>query len=180
MGKLVTVTIIGIIIIAGAVYLFMSPTPQSATVTVPVETSATNDGGSAPGAMVPTMVPSPGTAPIGTTAINPQSQNVTITYTDAGFSPNSISIPRGATVTWVNQSSRSMWVATNPHPSHTGYDQTSRSQHCATGYTGAKTPDECKSDAKGASYSFTFDKTGQWGYHNHVLANDSGTIIVTP
>jgi len=69
-----------------------------------------------------------------------------------------------------------MWVASDPHPAHTGYDGTSLAQHCATGSTPSF--DECSSVAKGSSYSFTFNKSGSWGYHNHANHSYAGTVVV--
>lgn len=105
---------------------------------------------------------------------------VTVTYTDQGFSPKSVSITQGQAVTFVNQSSHPMWIASNPHPTHTAYDGTSRDQHCAAGYTGAAPFDECAQGAPGTSWSFTFTKAGSWGYHDHMNHEMSGTVVVAP
>lgn len=110
---------------------------------------------------------------------NPQSSNVTVTYTDQGFSPALVTIPEGATVTFVNHSTDEMWVASNPHPTHQGYDDTTERTHCAPGYTGTAPFDECAAVMTGGSYSFTFTKVGTWGYHNHGNASDGGTVVVT-
>ncbi len=99
----------------------------------------------------------------------------TVTYSGHGFSPSTVTIAKGGTVTFVNQSSNKMWVASDPHPTHQGYDGTTRSQHCAQGYTGAKPFDQCST---GNSFTFTFTKTGSWGYHNHDLHQDTGTVVV--
>ena len=104
---------------------------------------------------------------------------MTVTYTDTGFSPASVTVTEGQTVTWVNQSSKQMWVASARHPDHTVYDSSTKDAHCAAGYTGAVPFDECKGDTAGASYSFTFTKAGDWKYHNHVNAADFGTVVVT-
>ena len=98
----------------------------------------------------------------------------TVRYTDQGFSPASMTVPVGTTVTWVNQSSGSeMWVAADEHPSHTSYAGTSRSEHCPD--TTNTAFDQC---ARGNTFSFTFTKAGTWDYHNHVGSEDRGTIIV--
>lgn len=108
-------------------------------------------------------------------------KNVTITYTDTGFSPKSVSVPLGATVTWVNNSSQGMWVASNPHPTHTGYDGTAMSQHCQMGGPSSNSVfDECVSVPAGGSWSFVFGKTGTWGFHNHLSPNLTGSVTVTP
>jgi len=86
----------------------------------------------------------------------------TVTYTDSGFSPASVTIKQGGTVTFVNQSSRDMWVASNPHPIHTDYP----------GF------DEKAAVPNGGSWSFTFDRIGSWGYHNHKNPSNMGVVVV--
>ena len=68
-----------------------------------------------------------------------------------------------------------LWVASNPHPTHEGYDGTTRDQHCAAGYAGPTPFDQC---ATGTTYTFTFNQIGTWGYHNHGNHSDTGTVIV--
>ncbi len=105
--------------------------------------------------------------------------SVTIVYSDQGFSPSSITVKQGQIVTWVNQSSENMWIASDVHPVHTLYDGTSLNQHCVNGAPTSSTVfDECVAGASGASYSFTFIKVGSWKYHNHVDSSMKGTIIV--
>lgn len=107
-----------------------------------------------------------------TTGTAPMS--ATVTYDGTTFSPASVTIAKGGTVTFTDTAG-SMWLASNPHPAHTGYDGTSRTTHCAAGYTGPKPLDEC---ASGTSFSFTFGKTGSFGYHDHLNSNAHGTVIV--
>lgn len=99
-------------------------------------------------------------------------QNNTVFYTDSGFKPKTITVQEGETVTWLDRSSSEMWVGSDVHPSHTVYDGTTLSEHCATG---EKTFDQCEI---GEKFSFTFEKTGEWGYHNHRRAADVGTVKV--
>ncbi len=100
-------------------------------------------------------------------------KTVTVTYTASGFTPASVTINKGDSVTWVNQSGHDMWIGSAMHPTHIVYSGTSLSQHCATGVNDSF--DECKN---GDTYSFTFDKVGSWGYHNHSRASDTGKVIV--
>jgi len=86
-----------------------------------------------------------------------------VSYGENGFEPNSITIKVGETVTWTNNDSDEMWVASNPHPTHTDYP----------GF------DELKSVTKGQTYSFTFTKEGTWGYHNHLNPGQKGVVVVT-
>jgi plastocyanin len=88
--------------------------------------------------------------------------NATIRYTNSGFDPADLVVARGTTVTFVNESSGQMWVASNDHPTHSilpGFDQ----------LVGVAT---------GANYEFTFDQEGTWGFHNHLSANHTGRIVV--
>lgn len=98
------------------------------------------------------------------------SQNNTVFYTDSGFQPEKLVIERGETVTWFDRSPNPMWVASDFHPSHTRYDGTSLGQHCP-----GSSFDQCST---GKRFSFTFEKKGSWGYHNHELAGHTGTIVV--
>jgi len=85
-----------------------------------------------------------------------------VTYTDDGFSPDSIEITAGTKVVFINQSSRSMWVASDPHPIHS--DDSAFDSRVGVG--------------RGESYSYTFTRSGRWGYHNHLRTNDGGTVTV--
>ena len=86
----------------------------------------------------------------------------TVAYTDSGFSPASLSVNMGDVVTFVNNSSKMMWIASAPHPTHTAYP----------GF------DAKKGSEEGGSYTFTFSKKGTWKYHNHLNPSDFGTVIV--
>lgn len=101
-----------------------------------------------------------------------------VTLTDNGFSPALVTIARGETVRFVNDSSRSMWVGADEHPTHTEYDGTSTREHCANGMNTGASFDQCTSVAKGAFWDFTFNKSGTFGYHNHVGASNTGTVVV--
>lgn len=86
----------------------------------------------------------------------------TVHYSDSGFSPGSITVEVGSTVTFVNDGSKSMWVASSVHPTHrdlAGFDQ-------------------LKGSGNGSSYSYTFEKVGEWSYHNHLSAGDQGKVVV--
>lgn len=100
----------------------------------------------------------------------------TVTYTDQGFSPKDISIALGTTVSFVNQSTKKMWVASAKHPDHTVYSGTSLSQHCPDTTNSAF--DECMAVASSTSFSFTFNKVGVWKYHNHSNPSDLGSVTV--
>lgn len=150
-GAIVAVVIVVLILLVGGWYVWS----QSSTTPAP-ETQTGATGNSDTGST---------NAPM----------SVTVTYTDTGFSPTSVTVSKGGTVTWVNQSGHAMWVASGIHPTHTVYDGTALSEHCAAGYTGPSPFDQCK---PGDSYTFTFNESGTWQYHNHSGAEDQGTVIV--
>ena len=99
-----------------------------------------------------------------------------ITYSLTGFSPANITVKKGEAVMWTNISAGGMWVAVDEHPAHMGYDGTSRTAHCAT--EAPASFDQCVASAAGAQWSFTFNKTGTWKYHNHALESFGGTVTV--
>lgn len=88
-------------------------------------------------------------------------QNI-VTYTDEGFSPLILRIKKGDTVTFKNDSTTGLWVASNPHPTHTslpGFD----ADHTLI---------------NGETYMYTFTQIGSWGFHNHLNSRFQGTIVV--
>lgn len=113
-----------------------------------------------------------------TTAAGPTS--TLVTYTDSGFSPKTFTVKLGTTVRFVNNSSHGMWVAVGNHPTHTLYDGTTETSHCSNGIDTTGTFDECKAVGPSTVYSFTFQKTGTFPFHNHVQTSDTGTVTVTP
>jgi len=106
---------------------------------------------------------------------NPQSNN-TIVFTGSGFQPADITVEQGETVTWVNDASTSMWVGSDQHPTHTEYAGSSLREHCQKGDQNSAAFDQCST---GDRFSFTFEKTGEWGYHNHQPFVSGGTVTVT-
>ena len=102
----------------------------------------------------------------------PETKTFTVNYDAKGFTPNSIEIKVGDTVDFKNiggilkkippESAEKMWVASNPHPSHTDYPEF----------------DAKKNYKNDETYSFTFTKAGTWGYHNHLDPGKTGIVIV--
>ena len=102
--------------------------------------------------------------------------SVTVTYTNSGYSPREVTMAQGGTVTFVNESSRTMWPATVIHPTHTIYPGSSI-QKCGTPEK-PRIFDACEGITQGASWSFTFQEQGSWGYHDHLKISNTGKIIV--
>ncbi|MBI2049922.1 MAG: cupredoxin domain-containing protein [Candidatus Staskawiczbacteria bacterium] len=106
----------------------------------------------------------------------PAAAEYVVVYTDSGYSPNTITIKKGQTVTFKNQSSSSMWPASAMHPTHRVYDGTSLEEHCPN--TANSAFDACKGILPGGSWAFRFDKIGNWKYHDHLTTTYFGAIIV--
>lgn len=88
-------------------------------------------------------------------------QETVITYSDSGFSPNKITVHSGSKVTIKNTSSHGMQFDSDPHPVHTNDPELN-----VGGVDG------------GEQTSFTVDKKGTFGYHNHLNPAQTGTIVV--
>jgi plastocyanin len=91
-----------------------------------------------------------------------QATSFEVLITSSGFSPSTLTIKVGDTVTFINKDSNSHWPASDPHPTHTNYP----------GF------DALRPLKTGESYSFTFTKQGAWNYHDHLDPSLTGTIIV--
>ena len=95
-----------------------------------------------------------------------KSSNVsTISYTSSGFTPQSTTIKSGDSVTWSNDSASNVQIGSDNHPTHTINQE----------ITGDQFVIEL---AKGESETVQLNKTGEWGYHNHLQPAETGTIIV--
>lgn len=152
--------IIAIIIVGGGIWWWtMSDNANMTDITATINENAASP---APGAETAPETPAAATS-------------ATVTYNGTAYFPSSVTIKKGGTVTFKNESSGNMWVASAQHPTHTVYDETSRTTHCAAGYTGAKPFDQC---VGGSEYSFTFEKIGQNGYHDHINTSAFGSITV--
>lgn len=154
MKKLIAVLIVVLLVGAGFVYFQMNETPV-------------------PEAPVTSETPKDET-PLVSSPISH-----TVLYDGKGFSPTTLTIKTGETVTFINQSTRGMWVGADEHPTHTSYDGTSTSEHCGKiGPSRDDVFDQCIAVQNGESWSFTFTKAGSFDYHNHVAGGASGTIVV--
>jgi plastocyanin len=99
--------------------------------------------------------------------------NATVMYSASGYSPSSVKIKKGGTVTWVDQGTGKMWTASASHPTHTVYSGTTREEHCDDATDTSF--DQCENSAQ---YSFTFSKAGTWRYHNHSQSSHFGSVEV--
>ncbi|MBI2632509.1 hypothetical protein HYW75_05885 [Candidatus Pacearchaeota archaeon] len=100
----------------------------------------------------------------------------TIEILSSGFSPSSLEINAGDSVTWVNKDSSEHWPASAMHPTHTVYPG-SDIKKCGTAEQ-SKIFDACNGLSEGESWSFTFNEKGSWNYHDHLFSGRFGKIIV--
>ncbi|MFT5281093.1 MAG: plastocyanin [Flavobacteriaceae bacterium] len=84
-----------------------------------------------------------------------------ISYTNEGFSPDTLEIGQNARIVFTNTSDNPMWIASSPHPEHTDYSAFDQK-------------------GEGDTYTFTFSEIGTYTFHNHLNPSHTGTITVLP
>jgi len=89
-------------------------------------------------------------------------EDIKVIYDGTSFSPKTLTVKNNTKVTFTNNSTGKMWVASGPHPAHTDYPEF----------------DAKKAMEPGQSYTFTFTKTGNWKFHNHLNPAANGSITV--
>lgn len=84
-----------------------------------------------------------------------------VSVISSGYSPATVTVKAGTVVTWTNNSGGNIFIASDPHPTHTDLPALSSG-----------------TVANGGTYSFTFTQKGTWGYHDHLDPTTKGTVIV--
>ncbi len=102
--------------------------------------------------------------------------SVNITMSDAGFSPNEVTIRQGGIVTWANAGSTAIWPASAFHPTHTVYPSSDINRCGTAEATGIF--DACRGIQPGESWLFVFNEKGTWAYHDHLNPSRFGRVIV--
>src|SRR6266568_2740798 len=107
MGKYIVIALVIIILIGGGYFLIKgkSNTQQS------TQSTQTSQQSAQPSAMK--------TQPSSASMSGSAEGGNAFSYTENGFQPHSITIKKGQTVIWTNKDSDELWVASNPHPTHT-------------------------------------------------------------
>lgn len=100
----------------------------------------------------------------------PQAASHVVSYTASGFVPPALVIKAGDSVAFKNDSSETMWPASAMHPTHAVYP--------TTGGCIGSTFDACRGVQPDETWSFTFDISGTWKYHNHLNPSFFGAITV--
>lgn len=100
----------------------------------------------------------------------------TVEISSSGFSPKTMTIAKGDTVTFVSMGGGSHWPASAIHPTHTVYPGSSINK-CNTDER-SEIFDACEGLSEGESFSFTFNEVGTWNYHDHLNPSNFGSITV--
>lgn len=86
----------------------------------------------------------------------------TVKMTSAGFEPASPQIVLNQEVCWKNDDAQDRWPASNIHPSHEIYPEFDPGDHIKPGDT----------------WCFTFYQEGIWQFHDHLLPEFGGVVVV--
>ncbi len=100
---------------------------------------------------------------IGFFAVSNNSREIVIRRTDFGFVPRTVVIARNDTVVFVNEAKSEMWPASDAHPTHGLYAQF----------------DPKDPIPAGEKWRFRFTRAGDWSYHDHLMPEMRGSIIVS-
>lgn len=144
----------------------LAPTPTSEPTLTPTPTSEPT----------PQPSPTPTPTPMPTPTPEPTLEPKTIIYTTSGYSPSTLAVAVGTKVVFKNQSTASMWPASNTHPSHTAYPGSSINK--CEGSESDTIFDACRSIQPGEEWSFIFTEQCTWLYHDHDRPSRGGTITV--
>lgn len=90
----------------------------------------------------------------------------TITATDTGFDPKEVTINAGESITWVNNSSRTIQIGSANHPTHTVNPDLTGGQYVIEVPVG-----QSKTVSAGI-------KVGRWAFHNHLKPSEGGTVVI--
>ncbi len=93
---------------------------------------------------------------------NKPKQPVIILMKKDSFEPTQIQVKKGTEVVFKNEDSTARWPASNLHPTHGIYPQFD-----------PRVPIE-----QGGQWSFVFDQTGSWKFHDHLSPSLRGEITV--
>jgi len=107
----------------------------------------------------PTPTPKLTTTPVPTGTLvvtpTPQPSNV-VSFTNNGFSPETINVKQGTVVRFVNNASQKMWVVADNSTFNMGMGVD-----------------------KDGVYEYRFSSTGEWWYHNNLNSNQKGRVVVS-
>ena len=165
----IIITIIVIVLLVGGGMLYLRPTAEAPTPeevftddfdNVPPAGSgqliqdapAMEDGDAADEMVVSSPEP----------ATTEAADSANVSIDEAGFTPKTVTVAAGTTVTFVNNGQAPHWPASDNHPTHEILPEFDAKAGIATG----------------EMYSHTFTEVGTWMIHDHLNPAATGTIIV--
>jgi plastocyanin len=159
-----TIILLPLLVILVAIFVLVSrPVYQKAQTTTTTQPQTTVITAIQQGPEIPSELTSEGDLSESINELDQlQAKSFEVLITSSGFTPSTLTIKVGDTVTFINKDSNPHWPASDPHPTHTNYP----------GF------DALRPLKTGESYSFTFTKQGAWGYHDHLNPSLRGIIIV--
>lgn len=167
--------VIAVIVVAGAVMWLQRSGGQGSVPPAPTSTGETPAAPTPPPQQQPEISSPPAQPQVEGPAAAPAQSNI-VSYTGSGYSPATLRVTAGTTVTFRNNGSGEMWPASAVHPTHKVYPG-SGIEKCGTSEE-SKIFDACRGIAPGSAWSFKFDQVGSWNYHNHLNPSFRGTIVV--
>ncbi len=99
-----------------------------------------------------------------------------VEITASGFSPKTIVINSGETVSFVNKDVQPHWPASNMHPVHNTYPG-SGIEKCQSSERNSIF-DACGELAPDEEFTFTFTEKGNWPFHDHLHPSLIGVVTV--
>lgn len=91
-----------------------------------------------------------------------QESQTMVRQNDSGYQPAEITVKKKSEVAFVNDTAVYVWPASNLHPTHDIYPEF----------------DPQEPIPPGKAWVFTFDRIGEWQYHDHLKPNRRGKIKV--
>lgn len=160
-GAWIGLVVVLAVVVGGLMY-FRSTTPNGEENAVLTPVASFTPAGS--GALAsPSATPLAREAtPVAAPSTSAPGGRVMLAIEDTGFSPQTVTVKSGTTVTFVNNGQGLHWPASDVHPTH----------NLLPGF------DSLRGLGTGEEYSFTFTKTGRWSCHDHLHPALTCTITV--
>lgn len=98
-------------------------------------------------------------------ATSEAAEGVVIAVTDQGFSPAQMTVKSGGNLTYKNNSSKKVQIASDPHPTHTANSELTEG-------------DFVLELEPGGSAGVSLTKVGTWGFHDHLNPGMRAKITV--
>lgn len=146
--------LIAVVVVLAAIGIWLlvkSDEPKDSAAPTPTTESTTQPAGNVPEDEVPDEAD----------LDRPTGTSTTITYTDNGFNGVPASVKRGTVITINNNSSSDLEFSSDDHPVHRDNTELNTSVI-----------------GPGESTTVTVNKSGSWGFHNHLKDSHSGTLVV--